>query len=112
MSQEDVNKALQVLQEHSIQRGDSFDIGNKYDTQSESDNIPIIELFNNPEQLAQSLSLTKQQVENIKSLITAGGAGLSHKYIARHFGDEFAGAIGGFLGGYVSKRLINKKGDF
>ena len=110
MPNEEVQKAIQILQEHAIRRGDSFDIGSEDKDYEESSlsSPKIIEILNNPQMLAESLNLTAYQAENLRSLITAGGAGVSHKFLARHIGDELAGAIGGFLGGYISKRIIGR----
>jgi len=99
-----------------VKRGDSFDIGGLGElTESESGNLPqtsddiIIRLLSNPKGLANSLGLTEKQAKNIASIITGGGAGLGHQLLADAIGPELAGAIGGFLGGYVSKKVVGKK---
>lgn len=89
-----------------IRRGDSFDIGTG-GTGQESDKS-LVEILQNPTQLASMLSLTDKQAENVRATITAAGAGLSSKFLASTFGDEIAGAIGGFLGGYVAKRIFKR----
>ena len=85
----------------SKRRGDSFDLGEQI-----TQNTSLAKLMQNPAQLASALNLTEKQAENVRSIITGSGAGLASKFLARTFGDEIAGAIGGFLGGYVSKRIL------
>lgn len=68
----------------------------------------IANIIRNPAGLSKMFNLNVEQSKNVKSLITGGSAALSHKYLSQMFGDEIAGAIGGFLGGYISKRLIGK----
>ena len=87
-------------------RGDSFDIGNIVTTPQEKD--IITRALQNPEQLAEMLNLDEAQARNVKSIITGAGAGLSSKFLSSTFGDEIAGAFGGFLGAYVARRLIGK----
>ena len=68
----------------------------------------LANLISNPGAVSQMFNLNIEQSKNVKSLITGGAAALSHKYLSQMFGDELAGAIGGFLGGYISKRLVGK----
>ena len=88
-----------------VKRGDSFDIG-------EVSNQPeiISTIIQNPEKLTELLDLNAEQLNNIKSIITGAGAGLSSKFLSNALGDEIAGAVGGFIGGYISKRLFGGKG--
>ena len=83
-----------------IRRGDSFDIGTE---QAESQ---ILEILQNPTQLASMLNLTEKQASNIVSIMAGGGAGLSHKFLSEHIGDELAAAVGGFIGAYIGKRIF------
>ena len=89
-----------------VQRGDSFDIGGS--TTDLTTRPDFVELLQNPNQLAEMLGLNKDQAENLRAAITAAGAGLSSKFLAGAFGDEIAGAIGGFLGGHIAKKMIGK----
>ena len=92
-----------------VPRGDSFDIGDEREFREVSDSKDLIsQLVSNPKQLISSLGLTETQAENVAAIITAGSAGAAYKYLSRHIGSELAGAIGGFLGAYVAKRLIGK----
>jgi len=89
-----------------VKRGDSFDIGEVGQGQQEI----ISAVIQNPEKLAELLNLTEEQANNIRSLITGAGAGLSSKFLATALGEEIAGALGGFIGGFVAKRVIGRKG--
>ena len=109
MNEEDLVQALNALRERKVgaqARGDGFDMGGDESYGNEQQPGSFLELLSNPQQLANSLNLNRKQAENIRSLITGSGAGLASKFLARTFGDEIAGAIGGFLGGYVSKRIL------
>ena len=86
-------------------RGDSFDIGEFRGVNSRD---MISQLVSNPKQLIGSLGLTETQAENVAAILTAGGAGAAYKYLSRHIGPELAGAVGGFLGAYIAKRLFSK----
>ena len=68
----------------------------------------LANIISNPGSLTNMFNLNAEQSKNVKSLITGGTAALSHKYLSQMFGDELAGAIGGFLGGYISKRLVGR----
>ena len=98
--------AKDISRELAKRRGDSFDIGELTESPTEQD--MIVRIMQNPRQLADMLNLSEKQAENTRAAITAAGAGLSSKFLSQHFGDEIAGAIGGFLGGYISKRIIGK----
>ena len=89
-----------------VRRGDSFDIGEITESPQEQD--IFIKVMQNPQQLANMLGLDEKQAENLRAAITGAGAGLSSKFLANAFGDEIAGAVGGFLGGYIAKRVIGK----
>ena len=93
-------------QEVIRRRGDSFDIGETAETPTERD--MIVRIMENPRQLAEMLNLDEKQADNVRAAITGAGAGLSSKFLSQTFGDEIAGAVGGFLGGWVAKRLIGK----
>ena len=73
-------------------------------------NSQLLDIIQNPNALAERFNLSQEQAGNVKSLITGASAGLAHKYLSGLFGDEIAGAIGGYLGGYISRRLIGKRG--
>ena len=91
-----------------VHRGDSFDIDSGEFREVGSSRDLISELVSNPKQLIGSLGLTEAQADNVAALITAGGAGAAYKYLSRHIGPELAGAVGGFLGAYLAKRLLSK----
>ena len=91
-----------------IRRGDSFDIGSEQASQAMG-NFDIAQIIQNPGQLANILNLNEKQATNVVSVLAAGGAGLSHKFLSEHIGDELAAAVGGFLGAYIGKRLIGGK---
>ena len=92
-----------------VSRGDSFDIDDIGEFREVGSSRDLIsELVSNPKQLIGSLGLTESQAENVAAIITAGGAGAAYKYLSKHIGPELAGAVGGFLGAYVAKRLIGK----
>jgi hypothetical protein len=89
-----------------VSRGDSFDIG-----QSEAkrpNQTALAEFIANPSGLAGALGLTSKQAENIASIVAGAGAGAGYKYLSKFIGGELAAALGGFLGAYVSGKLIKK----
>ena len=65
-------------------------------------------ILSNPGALKQMFGLSDAQSENIASLMTGGAAGLSRKYLTQMLGPEIAGAVGGFLGGYLSKKMMGR----
>ena len=91
-------------------RGDSFDIGEVGETSITDGRAPdIMSLIQNPQALISSFDLNQEQAQNVKSLITATGTGLGHKWLSKHIGDELAGALCGFASGYIAKKLIGGK---
>ena len=87
-----------------IKRGDSFDIGEQV---VESDKL--IEIMQNPGQLANMLNLTEKQAANVRSLVVGAGAGGIHRLLSQQLGDEVAGMIGGLISGYISRRIFGGK---
>jgi riboflavin biosynthesis pyrimidine reductase len=113
MSEEEVQKALQIIKDQVISRGDSFDIGNEDSysgIKNPDETIPeVINIINNPHQLAERMNLTQKQAENIKSLIIGGGTGAVHKLLSKHIGDEPAAVIGALLSGWATRKLFKGK---
>ena len=103
---EEVQHALQVLREHTLQRrGDSFDIGEEQPVEQSSE---IIELLQNPTQLAQILNLDEKQAQNLKSLIVGGGTGGIHRLLSRELGDVPSAVIGGLLSSWLVGKIFRK----
>ena len=69
---------------------------------------PLAKILSNPGSIQQMFNLDETQAMNVASLLTGAGAGLTRKYLTQALGPEIAGAIGGFLGGYLSRRLVGK----
>ena len=88
-----------------IRRGDGFDIG----TGQTGGQDDIIKIIQNPSQLANMLNLTEKQAANIRSLLVGAGTGGIHKLLSQQLGDEVAGAIGGLISGYVSRKIFGGK---
>ena len=84
-----------------VRRGDSFDIGIEKPYSPE-----IIDIFQNPTQLTNLLSLTESQADNIRSLVVGAGAGGIHRLLSQHLGDEVAGMLGGFIAGHISRKVF------
>lgn len=95
-------------QREPTRRGDSFDIGSSeaQPIQGAKQPFDISQFIQNPSALASTLGLSTAQAKNVQSLITGAGAGLAHKFLSGMIGDELAGAVGGYLGAYVAKRVI------
>lgn len=96
---------------------DAFDIGRYRSVSNPQDiidmrqgktNDALAEILSNPKGLMTALNLSRKEAENIRSLVVGAGAGGVHKLLSKHLGDEIAGAIGGFLAGYIAKRVIGK----
>ena len=105
--QEEVEHALQVLRKHGTSRGDSFDLGGGEVSESGGGG-DLMSLLSNPQKLIGSLNLTEKQADNIASVLTGGIAGAGRKWLTRYLGAELAGAVSGFLGGYISKKVIGR----
>ena len=91
-----------------VKRGDSFDIGqlkNAGVTNPDQQN-QLGEILKKPTEFAQMLGLNDEQVQNVKSIIVAGGAGVLHKKLAPLIGDELAGGAGGALAAFLAKKLL------
>jgi len=101
------NEEEEVGVEHFPSRGDSFDIGRKGGDIVQSGGA-FNDILSNPNQLIKSLNLSPQQARNVKSIIAAGGAGISHQLLSNVIGSELAGAVGGFLGGYLSRKMLGR----
>ncbi len=97
----------QKVDELVKRRGDSFDIGSLTEAPQEQD--MIVRIMQNPKQLSELLNISEEQAVNIKAVITGAGAGLSSKYLSKHFGDAVAGAFGGFVGGLIAQKLFGGK---
>ena len=109
LSREDrIQGALNTLKELGVaNRGDSFDIGGEvesYDNPQEA----ISTYLSNPKQLGQLFHLTDKEAENVCALITGGGSALSYKMLSQYIGSELAGAVGGYLGGLVARKVVGK----
>jgi len=89
-----------------VSRGDSFDIGSREVMVREPEVIRIIQ---NPGQLAELLNIDMEQANNIKALITGGGAGMSAKYLSKYFGSSVSGAFGGFIAGIIADKIFGNR---
>ena len=104
---EDVQKALQVLQAHSERRGDSFDIGeDRGEIQVIQHQPHVIDILNNPGQLAEQLNLTPEQAENLRSLVIGGGTGGIHKLLNKQLGDVPASVIGAAISSWIVGKIF------
>jgi len=101
----EVQKALQVIQEHSTQRGDSFDIGTESNPNTQVGQPQIIEILSNPRQLAE-LGLTDHQVKNLRSLMVGGGTGGIHRMLSQSLGDGPAAVIGALVSAWATKKIF------
>ena len=86
----------------TTRKGDSFDIGEREETQS----MDLATIMSNPQKLIDTFSMTRAQAENVRSLLVGSGAGGIHKLLSKHLGDEVAGAIGGLISGWVAGKVI------
>ena len=103
---EQVEQALSTIQKYGAKkRGDSFDLGLSGGEESKD---MIGSLLSNPQELANSLNLTEKQAENVRSVIVGAGSGGIHRLLSQHLGDEIAGALGGFVAGYIAKKVVGR----
>ena len=106
LSREDrIREAQETLRNLGISRGDSFDLGSFEEVGESKD---LVSLLSNPRKLIGSFNLTESQAENVASIITGGAAGLGRKYLTRYIGPELAGAVSGFLGAVISKKVVGR----
>jgi len=66
----------------------------------------ILQLAQNPGALRDLFQLNDQQASNVQALLTGSGAALAVKLFSKHLGVELSGAIGGLLGGHISRRIM------
>ena len=105
-----------------INGGDSFDTGSNYPS-VQGQRLPaqsprrapqqediLIKALSNPSGFVEELGLSDEQAQNLRALVTGGGAALGVKYLGNAFGEPIAGALGALLGGYVSKKVVKKGG--
>ena len=85
-------------------RGDSFDIGEL--TQGPQEQDMIVRIMQNPTQLQDLLNINEEQAENIRAVLVGAGAGVSTKYLSKHFGSSVAGAFGAFLSGIIADKIM------
>ena len=107
--QERINEALETLRETEYveqNRGDGFDIGGINETEQSTD---LVTLLSNPQELVNQLGLTRKQAINVKSVVAGAGASAGYKLLSQYIGGELASAVGGFLGAYISRRIIGGK---
>ena len=71
-------------------------------------NKALTQFVQNPGKLAEMFHLSPEQSLNVSSLITGAASAASRKYLTALFGAELAGAIGGFAGAYLSRRVIGR----
>lgn len=91
-----------------VGRGDSFDLGGENTEEIVPRDDMLTKIISNPQGLMRSLELDEKQAKNVAAVITGGAAGLGRKYLSDFMGPELAGAVSGFLGGYISKKLVGK----
>ena len=107
-NEEEVQKALQVLQNYSAQRGDSFDIG------TEDANVQPVTTSNpsaalgmlNTKELSHSLGVSEKQAENLRALIVGGGTGGIYKLLSKQIGDQPAAVVGALVSGWLVKKYF------
>ena len=71
-----------------------------------SPNTAILQLVQNPGMLREIFQLNPQQAENVQALLAGSGTALAVKLFSQHIGVELAGALGGLLGGYASRKVL------
>ena len=109
-SEDEVQKALQVLQNYSTQRGDSFDIGTEdpaagvqpVTTSNPSNALGML----NTKELSHTLGVSEDQAENLRALIVGGGTGAIYKLLSKKIGDQPAAVAGALLSGWLVKKYF------
>ena len=108
--EERLRRAMETLHELGGSSGDDFDIG-QFSGESQFSGDPkdiITSLIANPRQLSNSFNLSSKQADNVAAIITGGVAGAGRKYLSRYIGAELAGAVSGFLGAFISKKVVGR----
>lgn len=102
---EEVTKAIQVLRNHVVRRGDSFDIGEPSNIPVRASEPDIINVLTNPTELSGMLNITQEQAENIRSLIIGTGTGSIHRLLNKYLGDEVSAVLGALVSTWISKKV-------
>jgi hypothetical protein len=110
--EEEVQKALQVLQQYSVQRGDSFDIGTEDSnavqplaTSKQPNALGALNMLNTKE-LSHTMGCSEKQAENLRALIVGGGTAGTYKLLSKQIGDVPAAVIGSLLSSYLVKKYL------
>lgn len=100
-----------------VRRNDSFDVEPTQPGQGQTQQIPVrqnssqdvlIQAMSNPTEFIESMGLSDQQAQNLRALLTGGGAALATKYLGDALSEPVAGALGAILGGIVSQKVVKK----
>lgn len=115
--EEEVQKALQVLQQYSVQRGDSFDIGTEdpnatgvqpISTSRQANPVGMLNMLNTKE-LSHTMGCSEKQAENLRALIVGGGTGGIYKLLSKQIGDVPAAVVGSLLSSYIVGKVFPRK---
>lgn len=69
----------------------------------------LVAVLSNPEQMASVLSVSDEQINNLRTLIISAGTGAAHKYLHGLIGDVPASTIGAIVSSILARRIIRRE---
>lgn len=69
----------------------------------------LVAVLSNPEQMASVLSVSDEQINNLRTLVISAGTGAAHKYLRGLIGDVPASTIGAVVSSILAKRFIRRE---
>ncbi|MFA5415297.1 MAG: hypothetical protein WC295_07360 [Methanoregula sp.] len=69
----------------------------------------LVAVLSNPEQMANALSVTDDQINNLRTLVISAGTGAAHKYLRGLIGDVPASTLGAIVSSILARRLIRRE---
>lgn len=69
----------------------------------------LVTILANPEHAANTLGVTEEQIENLRSLTISFGTGATHKLLKNLLGDVPASALGAIVSSILAKKVIRRE---
>ena len=106
MNEEILNRNTEVITKSERVSALRQELSELESAPSNFDPRSLMQIIQNPASLTKYMSLSDKQALNAASFLTGGGAGAFRKVMTQYLGAELSGAIGGFISGYISKKMF------